>query len=238
MVVTRHDATIFPRLHLEPDSAGGPRDLLFDRVLADVPCSGDGTLRKNPDLWARWNPGLGVAEHFVQARILRRGLELLKVGGRLVYSTCSLNPVEDEAVICSVLAQCPEAVQLVDVSGTLPGLRTCPGVRCWRVMTKEGEWVASADEVPTKHLRCLRPSLFPPAADAFCPPLERCMRILPHHQVSCRASNASSSPSLRCFVTDQSVIVSLYFAFLYLRAHAFYTSMNTVQCLCFCVSPR
>lgn len=39
-------------------------------------------------------------------KILKRGLDLLEVGGRLVYSTCSLNPVEDEAVIASMLKQC------------------------------------------------------------------------------------------------------------------------------------
>jgi len=41
----------------------------------------------------------------LQVRLLKRGLELLEVGGRIVYSTCSLNPVEDEAVLCTVLTQ-------------------------------------------------------------------------------------------------------------------------------------
>jgi len=41
----------------------------------------------------------------LQVRLLKRGLELLEVGGRIVYSTCSLNPVEDEAVIATVLTQ-------------------------------------------------------------------------------------------------------------------------------------
>jgi len=41
----------------------------------------------------------------LQIRLLKRGVELLEVGGRIVYSTCSLNPVEDEAVLCAVLAQ-------------------------------------------------------------------------------------------------------------------------------------
>jgi 16S rRNA C967 or C1407 C5-methylase (RsmB/RsmF family) len=42
----------------------GERDLAFDRILADVPCSGDGTLRKNIDLWRKWHPNLanGIAE--------------------------------------------------------------------------------------------------------------------------------------------------------------------------------
>lgn len=42
----------------------------------------------------------------IQAKILKRGLDLLEVGGRLVYSTCSLNPVEDEAVIAGMLQKC------------------------------------------------------------------------------------------------------------------------------------
>jgi len=41
----------------------------------------------------------------LQIRLLKRGVELLEVGGRIVYSTCSLNPVEDEAVLCAVLTQ-------------------------------------------------------------------------------------------------------------------------------------
>ena len=44
----------------------------------------------------------------VQKRVLQRGLELLAVGGKLVYSTCSLNPVEDEAVILTLIKQCGE----------------------------------------------------------------------------------------------------------------------------------
>lgn len=62
----------------------------------DVPCSGDGTLRKNPDVWIKWKITHALNLHGVQYRIARRGAELLDVGGRLVYSTCSLNPVENE----------------------------------------------------------------------------------------------------------------------------------------------
>ena len=72
----------------------------FDRVLCDVPCSGDGTLRKNIDIWPKWNPANSCTLHGIQYRIAKRGLEMLEVGGRLVYSTCALQPVEDEAVVC------------------------------------------------------------------------------------------------------------------------------------------
>ena len=71
--------------------------------MADVPCTGDGTLRKNADIWPKWNVSNGNNLHGVQYRIVKRGLELLEVGGRLVYSTCSLNPVENEAVLHRML---------------------------------------------------------------------------------------------------------------------------------------
>ena len=65
-----------------------PGEACYDRILCDVPCSGDGTLRKNPDIWASWQPRFSASLHPLQLAILIHGLELLKPGGRLVYSTC------------------------------------------------------------------------------------------------------------------------------------------------------
>ena len=59
----------------------------------------------------------------LQLRIARRGIEMLAVGGRLVYSTCSLNPLENEAVIQRLLMEADGSVHLVDVSNQLPGLK-------------------------------------------------------------------------------------------------------------------
>ena len=70
----------------------------YDRVLCDVPCSGDGTGRKKRSVIRTWDVRHGLGLHALQLAILSRGLELLGYGGRLVYSTCSLNPIEDEAV--------------------------------------------------------------------------------------------------------------------------------------------
>ncbi|MES3003043.1 MAG: RsmB/NOP family class I SAM-dependent RNA methyltransferase [Pseudomonadota bacterium] len=70
----------------------------IDRVLVDAPCSGLGTLRRNPDLKWRQSPQ-GVQEMTVkQAAILQSAARLLKPGGRLVYATCSLLPQENEAI--------------------------------------------------------------------------------------------------------------------------------------------
>lgn len=71
----------------------------FDRVLVDAPCSGTGTLRSNPEI--RWRLAPTDFANFAaqQKRILSRAVEVLKPGGRLVYSTCSVEREENEAVI-------------------------------------------------------------------------------------------------------------------------------------------
>ncbi|KAK4353914.1 hypothetical protein RND71_026108 [Anisodus tanguticus] len=142
LIVTNHEAQHFPSCHLDRSHAKGsePREakeldidqLLFDRVLCDVPCSGDGTLRKAPDIWRRWNAGMGNGLHGLQVQIAMRGMSLLKVGGRMVYSTCSMNPIENEAVVVEILRRCGGSVELVDVSSELPQLVRRPGLKKWK----------------------------------------------------------------------------------------------------------
>lgn len=106
---------------------------VFDRVLCDVPCSGDGTLRKNQALWKDWHIGQGLTLHPIQLNLALRGAALVKVGGILVYSTCSFNPIENEAVVTELLRRASGALKLVDVSMTMPGLVVRPGRSKWRV---------------------------------------------------------------------------------------------------------
>jgi 16S rRNA (cytosine967-C5)-methyltransferase len=70
----------------------------IDRVLVDAPCSGLGTLRRNPDLKWRQTPQTVAAQAGQQQAILTSAARLLKPGGHLVYATCSLLPAENEAV--------------------------------------------------------------------------------------------------------------------------------------------
>lgn len=76
----------------------------FDKVLVDAPCSGTGTFRRNPEIRWRLSPDdiASLAEQ--QKRILRRAVEMVKPGGRLIYSTCSVEYDENEQVIQDVLA--------------------------------------------------------------------------------------------------------------------------------------
>ncbi|XP_059092655.1 tRNA (cytosine(34)-C(5))-methyltransferase-like isoform X2 [Tigriopus californicus] len=181
-IVTNHDATIFPKIHLT-QADGSSSVMKFDRVLCDAPCSGDGTMRKNADIWPKWNGANSCNLHGIQYRVAKRGLELLAVGGKMVYSTCSLNPVEDEAVIARILSECEDTVELVDVSAEVPGLKFKPGLSQWVLADKENKFYAKFDEVPEVHHSLMRPSMFPPpVGEVEKLHLERCMRILPHQQ--------------------------------------------------------
>jgi 16S rRNA (cytosine967-C5)-methyltransferase len=112
----------------------------FDLILCDVPCSGTGTLGRNPEIKLRLEP----AEMFRQAKrqreILTAALGRLAAGGRLVYSTCSLEPEENERVVEAVLGSLPEFERVAIgpvLEDVVPGsealvrdgcLRTLPGV--------------------------------------------------------------------------------------------------------------
>lgn len=84
----------------------------FDVVLADVPCSGTGTLGRNPEIRHRLQPEDLARQAERQRAILRAAIRAAKPGGRVVYSTCSLEPEENEEVIASVLAEIPNARQI------------------------------------------------------------------------------------------------------------------------------
>ena len=76
----------------------------IDRVLVDAPCSGLGTLRRNPDIKWRQSPEALAELTLKQAAILASAARLVKPGGRLVYATCSLLPEENEAIVAAFLA--------------------------------------------------------------------------------------------------------------------------------------
>jgi 16S rRNA (cytosine967-C5)-methyltransferase len=91
----------------------------FDRILLDAPCSSLGVIRRHPDIKLLRRPGDIAALAATQQRLLRRCLELLKPGGRLLYSTCSWLPAENEQVVEAVLAANPRA-RVLGLEASLP----------------------------------------------------------------------------------------------------------------------
>lgn len=193
MIVTNHDATLFPSLRLPSDDPKRPKYLKFDRILADVPCSGDGTMRKNVAIWNSWIPGNALGLHQTQIRILSRALQMLKPGGRVVYSTCSMNPVENESVVAAAIERCgADNVEILDCSNELPGLKRTPGMTTWKVMDKANriwnswdeveKWAAEHNEniIPGKVVSTMFPRKQEENTQAI--PLERCIRVYAHQQ--------------------------------------------------------
>ena len=92
----------------------------FDAVLLDAPCSGTGTLRKNPEIRLRLGPGDFAGFAATQRRLLDAALALLAPGGALLYVTCSLEPEENEHVVDALLAARQDFVRIrpeLDASG-------------------------------------------------------------------------------------------------------------------------
>jgi NOL1/NOP2/sun family putative RNA methylase len=81
----------------------------FDRILVDAPCSGTGTIRKSLKTLKIWNPNMVKKIAGQQRRLIANAFSLLKKGGTMVYSTCSLEPEENEGIIDWFLEQNPDA---------------------------------------------------------------------------------------------------------------------------------
>jgi len=85
------------------------KDLEFDRILVDAPCSGTGTIRKSLKTLRMWNPNMIKRLAGTQRQLIETAFKTLKPGGTMVYSTCSLEPEEDEAVVSRLLENNPDA---------------------------------------------------------------------------------------------------------------------------------
>lgn len=160
----------------------------FDRIVADVPCSGDGTFRKFSHLWRLFRPRVSLELHLIQLQIAKASALMLKAGGRMIYSTCSINPLEDEAVVAALLLYCNGKLKLVDVEkeGLLPGLKKRSGISDWTCdddIFTIGEADDAARQASKSRLTPLVPSMYPPAPSVAAQlHLDRCVRILPHDQ--------------------------------------------------------
>ncbi|OMH80537.1 tRNA (cytosine(34)-C(5))-methyltransferase [Zancudomyces culisetae] len=191
LVVTNHSGERFPTLNIytnvdgSSDNGGskkGKRKYQFDRVLADVPCSGDGTLRKNLGIWNTWKFKEANNLHKIQVRLLTRAVHLTKPGGKIVYSTCSLNPIENEAVIATVLNMFgQDTLQLLDEAPKrLPKLKRNSGLGSWKVFNNDGFEVTERQDENGDEKEQYK-TFFPPKNIEELG-IEKCVRILPHLQ--------------------------------------------------------
>jgi 16S rRNA (cytosine967-C5)-methyltransferase len=108
---------------IQADALNLPLEGKFDRVLADVPCSGTGTLARNPEIKWKLKPSDLTDLHTRQVAILRAALSQLAPGGRAVYSTCSLEREENESVVEEALRERSE-YRLIDCRDELERLRS------------------------------------------------------------------------------------------------------------------
>jgi len=125
------------------DATALTEDSVFDLALADVPCSGTGTLGRNPEIRHRLRPEDFARQAERQQAILTTALRAVRPGGRVVYSTCSLEPEENEQVIAAALRTTPNARPISLDSGiealVADGILTVSGAESLRTcLTPEG----------------------------------------------------------------------------------------------------
>jgi hypothetical protein len=156
-IVINHDGRHLPKVPLDG----------FDKILVDAPCTGSATTRKNPEVWGKWSPQGGRSLHDLQISLLRKAVSLVKPGGRVVYSTCSLDPIENEAVVAEII-RTEENLELLPVSEILPNLPGRHGFSSWPDIDDEAE--------PSTNIS-LQPSMTSPVENEISESLKRCMRI-------------------------------------------------------------
>lgn len=200
LAVVQHNATKFPNAQAplvrsdrivaslgaekptswsSPESSNSTSKGIYDRIICDVPCSGDGTLRKDLKVWNTWHPTFGIQElHALQLRIAKRGIALLKIGGIMTYSTCSFHAIENEAVVAALLqTKCVELIpptELERCSELFRNMRYRPGLTDWKVYDDEMRIVPREDAAQ----RGWPESLWPPKEAPLS--LSQCVRMVPH----------------------------------------------------------
>merc|ERR1711933_320178 len=108
----------------------------------------------------------GNGLHCVQLSILTHAPNLLSDGGLCIYSTCSFNPVENEAVICSALQRFEnEQIQIVDCTKMFPKMQRRHGLTQWKVWhksMKKEQIYSKYDDVPNQHRKQIKETMFAP----------------------------------------------------------------------------
>ena len=172
-------------------------------VVCDVPCSGDGTLRKNKMVRKKWKIDFGLENHFTQIKILDNAIRQCKNDGYIVYSTCAINPLENEAVVCHILEKYKDEIELINCSKKLRDMKIKfrEGLIKWKVcidVDKDNNyiWKEKFSEVKNNRNGLIKESMFhdiytyknnhPTALFKFTDPLNlrNCIRVYSHENNS------------------------------------------------------
>ena len=154
----------------------------FDKILVDAPCSGEGMFRKNSEAVSAWDKGKSARLAAIQREILHNAAKMLTCGGRLVYSTCTFSPTENEEVIEDFLVNnrdfelIPITHTEFGVSPANQGLTTkiTHAARIWPHRQKgEGHFIALLEKTDGKNTKCTINDYFTPKFsnkyfDEFC----------------------------------------------------------------------
>jgi len=104
-------------------------DFRFDKILVDAPCSGEGTLRTSPKTYKMWNIKTVKKLSKVQKGLIESAFEILRVGGEIVYSTCTHAPEENEGVLDHILRKFGDKIKIEKIN--LP-IECRPGILKWQ----------------------------------------------------------------------------------------------------------
>jgi multisite-specific tRNA:(cytosine-C5)-methyltransferase len=151
--------------------------------------------RKDKHILPMWTPNTGNELHGLQLKILSRALELIKVGGVVCYSTCSLNPVEDEAVVAAAMLGLSKSSMKFELMAwpniLLPGFLHRPGIIDWKVAFYDHNNVVHDGDDFGSLTFCVKPADaeeagISDAVTTLWPPkqlehlqLDRCVRLFP-----------------------------------------------------------
>ena len=168
-------------------------------IICDVPCSGDGTIRKNKVVRKKWKLEYGLESHFTQIKILDNAIRQCKNDGHIIYSTCAINPIENEAVVCHIMEKYKDEIEIINCGKKLRemGIKFREGLIKWKVCTGIDNnnkliWEEKYQNVKDNKSGLIRESMFhdiytyknnhPGALFSFTDPLclRNCIRIYSH----------------------------------------------------------
>ena len=167
-------------------------------VICDVPCSGDGTIRKNKVVRKKWKLEYGLESHFTQIKILDNAIRQCKNDGFIIYSTCSINPLENEAVVCHIMEKYKDEIEIINCGKKLRemGIKFREGLVKWKVCidieNNKCKWEEKYQNIKDNKSGLIRESMFhdiytyknnhPGPLFSFTDPLNlrNCIRIYSH----------------------------------------------------------